>query len=146
MNWMADLIIYTYTENFILGSLAGMFILWIFFVNVMVFRDKILEKYDSGLPGVVTKVVGVILVLVAGLWDILFNVVIVSLIMWQLPPTASDYDVTKGHKRKNFTLSERFKLILYYDDKHSKRYKVAKFACKYLIEPWDYKHCAFDKE
>jgi len=84
---------YVSLEWLIVNGLFGMFILWILFVNVMVLRGPIKERFDSGIMGVIVRVIEVPLTIVAIIWDIVWNISFGSLFFWQLPPKPSDYVV-----------------------------------------------------
>lgn len=61
--------------------------------------------------------------------DVLFNLVYGTIMFMQWP------------SYKRLTLTARLKHIIDFQPKDSRRFKLAIFLCKYLIEPWDAGHC-----
>ena len=122
--------------------LAASFILWVFFVNVMWLKDNRddINKYLQ-YPLMAFAAVGF-------LFDVVYNITIGSIVFLQKPDFKGAN--TKLLKIPLPTLTERLRDILRYGHKgkllDKYRWKVAKFTCKRLIEPWDQGHCAIRSE
>lgn len=118
----------------IITFLISTLVLWILFVNVMALK----VKYEAGkIPKWVQYLLAPF-VAFGYIFDVLFNVVYGSVIFWELPqfkdakypylPTLSErlYDIIRGTRDPRVG---------------SKRWLIAVFVCKNLIEPWDRNHC-----
>lgn len=108
--------------NFIIYAVVSMFILWFFFINVMTWK-----KYESKIPNWIKPILKLIAI-IGIVWDFLFNITFATVIFLELP--------------KETMLTFRMQRILLTDD--GWRFKVARFICRYLVEPWDPNHCGLE--
>jgi len=112
-------------EIILLIAVSSLF-LWVFFVNVIVLRDRYLDNPGNMALHYLVYGSGAIFVV----YDFVFNVFIGSIIFLQLP--------TAG----KWTLTSRLKDILRTENKTAWRYKFASWICHRLIEPHDPGHCS----
>jgi len=99
---------------------------WLFFIVFAVAKDRMLPKAQ----GSVAEVPVLWVFLAFGAFDVAYNVTLGSLIFWQLPA------------RHRWTLSARLRYILRTEQATEWRFKLARFICLKLIEPWLPQHCA----
>ena len=114
------------------GSFA---LLWILFVLVFWLdrnKEKIPRAFHKPLMG---------LVFVGYVLDAFVNVFVASVIFWQAP------DFKTARVKYLPTVTERLRDILRLRtdiEYRSKRYMLALWMCRYLIEPYDPNHCGLD--
>lgn len=105
--------------------------LWILFANLVVIRNNHIKKMPKPIQVLFDMFVAAPFIIL----DVLFNIVYGTLLFLRLPRTT---------KLKGWTFTERCSKILREEwdspDK-SWRFKLAKFICHYMLEPWDYNHC-----
>jgi len=101
-------------------------ILWVLFVNVMALKD--FANRQTGWKLWVVMLVGYPFVIVAFIYDILFNITYGTIIFMEWP------------HYERLTLTARMKHIIL-TQRDTWRFKIAKAICRYLVEPWDKGHC-----
>lgn len=121
----------------IIYGLVALFILWVFFVNVMWLKSN-REKIPTWLvkPLMAFVFLGI-------LYDVLFNITFGTIMFMGLPDFKGANFQWKGIGFP--TLSHRMRVILRAGKKDSFiskwRFYQARFYCRYLVEPWDKGHC-----
>lgn len=100
----------------------SLLLLWIFFVNVMTWKTHI-DKIPKWLQYILYPIA-----IFGYLWDVMFNWVFGTVIFLELP--------------RKPTLSERMRRILLTRD--GWRWKLARYICLHLVEPWDQNHCGLE--
>lgn len=116
----------------VLSTIPAMFILWVFFINVMWMKHKGQKKYTHGWKKWLFYAICGPLALIGYLWDILFDILYGTFMFWGLPNI------------KRLTLSARMKHIIKTQPIDSWRRKEAVWICRYLVEPWDHNHCGLE--
>ncbi len=108
-------------------AIVWMFILWIFFINVMTWKanKERIPKFMHPILYILTFV-GIVV-------DVVFNIVYGTIIFAKLP------------HYKRLTFSARLSYVLIKESQLSWRFKIAYLICTKLIEPWDYNHCGLAK-
>lgn len=112
--------------DIILASIA----LWVFFIVAATLKEKILDKERHPILEAIALFVGFWFVVV----DVIYNYTYGALLFMEM---------ASGRRK---TLTARLKHILHSGEYQSDswRYRLAVFMCKYMIEPWDFGHCALD--
>jgi hypothetical protein len=104
---------------------------WFIYATLMRLRDK-RENYARGtVKWWAITIVGYLLLIVGYPYDVLYNLSYGSLMLWQLPRR----DVTGTFE---WTFTARLQRTVYRNDW---RGFVARFICRYMVEPWDADHC-----
>ena len=110
---------------FILWFFPATFLLWIFFINVIALKEKFIDGKDFGIFQTPIYLIGLIFVFC----DAAYSQTYGSVVLWRLPST------------KRWLFTTRLKYTLANEPVESKRWWVAVFYCRYLLEPWDFGHC-----
>jgi ABC-type amino acid transport system permease subunit len=108
--------------SFLIGFSISFVLLWLIFVNIMWAKHN-----QEKIPKWMHNPIKILAVLGIG-YDVLFNWTYGCILFMQLP------------KKDLPTLTERMKFILITDD--GWRFKLAKFICNRLVEPWHPEHCS----
>jgi len=113
----------------IVTLIPALFVLWVFFVNIMWLKHVGQKRYTTGWKKVVFYMIGYPFAFAGFIWDIIFNITYGTLMFLQLP------------ELRRLTLSARMSNIIVTEDKDSWRWKLAWWICHKLVEPWDRNHC-----
>lgn len=116
----------------IIGELfLATMLLWVFFIAVATLKNKLFDKEAHILVRIPFYLIGAIFLV----FDIYFNKTYGMILFWEF-----------GHW-KDLTLTSRLKRILHEEPypRDSWRFKLAKFMCYKMVEPWDPDHCSLSK-
>ncbi len=104
--------------------LVSTFVFWFLFVNVMALKAKAIDPRLS--PGVRlgVKIIGYPIAIAGIVYDIAYNWTYGCLMFLERP--------------RGITFTSR---LQYHVNGVGWRRKVARFICRYLVEPWDCGHC-----
>ena len=106
--------------------IIGVVVLWLSFIAV----TRIVNNTDRSKLNPFQKLAVILFVAL----DVFDNYTIFTVIFWELP----------SNDRK--TVTARLKHILHTEDyRNTWRFKLAVFMCKYMIEPFDWGHCALGR-
>jgi hypothetical protein len=95
---------------------------WALFANLMRIRDRHLAgKASTG-----TKIIGYAILIVGYPIDIIYNLTYGTIMFWSMP------------RKGEWTLTARMQRLVH---RHDWRGSIARFICRYLVEPWDPGHC-----
>ncbi len=107
--------------TYIFISTIVLFIMWVVTANVMEYTKEGYPMYVRA-PATLFSIFFVFV-------DVVYDFTAGSVIFLQLPSFSRP------------TLTQRLKYIFETERRYSWRYKLAYFACKYLISPWQWNHC-----
>jgi hypothetical protein len=117
--------------SFIIASI----LFWFLFASAMTLYDKwkVQKKYSLKWWGL--GIVGLPIFIIGFPYDIIYNFTWGSLIFLELPKKRPK---GKGFNSFEWTFTHRLWRLIY--DK-GWRGHVARFICRYLVQPWDLNHC-----
>lgn len=103
--------------------LLASFLFWFLYATLMRARDKVQANPEGSK---VIKVLGYALLLIGYPYDVIYNYTYGSIVFWQFP-RSGEYTFTARLKR-TVTLN-------------TWRGDIARFVCRYLVNPLDKDHC-----
>lgn len=106
--------------------LLATFFFWFLFATLMRLRDKRLKYPKGSWQWWAISAVGYPLLILGYPYDVLYNLTYGTLMFWQLP------------RRWEWTFTARLQRCVHLV---TWRGVVARFICRYLVEPWDADHC-----
>lgn len=99
------------------------FLFWFLYATVMRIRDKVQADPNGNK---LLKIVGYAFLLIGYPYDVIYNYTYGSVVFWQFP------------RRGEYTFTARLKRTI---TLNTWRGDIARFICRYLVEPWDAGHC-----
>src|SRR3972149_4711587 len=105
---------------------AATFFFWFLFATVMRLRDKRAKFKKKSWQYRAITAAGYLLLVVSYPYDVLYNLIYGTLMFWQLP------------RRWEWTFTARLQRCVHLA---TWRGQLARFLCRYFVEPWDADHC-----
>ena len=112
--------------------------LWIAYANLMTLYHQTKGKWPEKIRKPLLYILGVPFIIL----DVIFNIIYGTIMFIELP------DFKNAHFKHMPTFTERCSKHLHNEwekEDHTWRFKLAKFICHYMLEPWDYNHCGLAK-
>lgn len=114
----------------VLYWILATFFFWFIFATLMRLRDKQKRYAKNKWQWWAITVPGYLLLIVGYPYDVLYNLTYGTICFWQFP------------RRGEWTFTARLQRCVHLA---TWRGQLARFVCRYLVEPWDADHCGMGR-